>query len=289
MVKVHAELWVSLQDQPERRGANCIDLGNSNFAARWGHSGNLNPVASLVPSCTACVDKHLGNNCENEEELPQFITEQCKLCADWETSTQSGLLDFNPPDDFPPSEIPPSGKLKPKVLSHSMLVAAVRKTHEMVSTGQWEVKNGKAFLATFAINDNFRCKVTENAWNAWQLSLATQNKNTHPEEHSYMMKRLEMDPQDFSVVKLPALWVRGALLTQHIDVVMHLVFLGVIKTCVQHTQLWATKRNKHTGFLRHVENVLESIQSLSLNWCKALPCSQGKLGGWVSENCLAFS
>ena len=39
MVKVHAELWVSLQDQPERRGANCIDLGNSNMAARWGHSG----------------------------------------------------------------------------------------------------------------------------------------------------------------------------------------------------------------------------------------------------------
>jgi hypothetical protein len=74
----------------------------------------------------------------------------------------------------------------------------------------------------------------------------------------------------------------------HIDVVMHLIFLGVVKTFVQHVQIWAKRKGKNEGLLCQVSGVLESVQVLGLSWCKAMPYSKGKLGGWVSENYLAL-
>ena len=41
MVRVHFEIIVTLQDQPERRSCNGIMSGKGNYAARWGYSCNI--------------------------------------------------------------------------------------------------------------------------------------------------------------------------------------------------------------------------------------------------------
>ncbi len=199
------------------------------------------------------------------------------------------MLDFEPMKDFPALEVPVSGKLKPKSLDYGVLKEAVRKTHEKISRGEWQVKQGRAFLKALAINKDLRCRVTDNAWNAHQLALSVENKDKAPLEHGYLADQFNENPQSFTMVELPVLWCRGVLLKQHVDVIMHLVFLGVLKTSIIQFNFWAKKKGKHRSFVRHAEGVLESIQALGLKWCKAIPYSSGKLGGWVSENYLALS
>jgi hypothetical protein len=91
--------------------------------------------------------------------------------------------------------------------------------------------------------------------------------------------------------KFPTFWERGIELSQHVDAVMHLLFLGVQKTTVLMIQDWATSRGKNVPFVKHqaAERSLAEIQKLGLDWCKALPYNGGKLGGWVSENYLAMA
>lgn len=129
----------------------------------------------------------------------------------------------------------------------------------------------------------------ENARNARNFLDAKKDKVDMPENFAYLSLLQKENPKDFEPLEVPALWSRGVLLEQHVDVVMHLVFLGVIKTFVQHVQIWAKRKGKNEGFLRQMSGVLDSVQGLGLSWCKALPYSKGKLGGWVSENYLALA
>jgi hypothetical protein len=69
-------------------------------------------------------------------------------------------------------------------------------------------------------------------------------------------------------------------LHQHLEVIMHLLFLGVVKTTIQMIQEWT--KNKFG-----IEITLESIQYFQLDWCRGLSYNAGKLGGCVSENYLA--
>ena len=86
----------------------------------------------------------------------------------------------------------------------------------------------------------------------------------------------------------PALWTRGIELCQHIDVPMHLIFLGVLHTCVQMVHGWMTKRHKSASFSCYTKNSPECIQKLNISWCKCIACKSGNFGGWVSENYLSL-
>jgi hypothetical protein len=87
----------------------------------------------------------------------------------------------------------------------------------------------------------------------------------------------------------PALWTRGVDLSKHIDVPMHLTFLGAVHTSLQMVHDWMTKRHKYASFIRYTKNSLESIQKLGLSWCKCIAYKSGNLGGWVSENYLSLA
>jgi hypothetical protein len=47
-------------------------------------------------------------------------------------------------------------------------------------------------------------------------------------------------------------------------------------------------KRKGTSFKSYASGVLERVQVLNLDWAKALPFGEGTLGGWVSDNCLAW-
>jgi len=57
-------------------------------------------------------------------------------------------------------------------------------------------------------------------------------------------------PELYAMWSFPATWQRGVQLDQHIDVIMHLLFLGVIKTIMQNIQEWMVKRNKGSAFIQ---------------------------------------
>jgi len=110
-VRVHLELFVSLQDQPERRSANYIMLGTSRYTARWGLALDFIAVASGIPACNNCLASMMV-------DPKGHVARQCTECVNWDTDVHSGLLDFTPPIHYPKDLVPPSGKLTPKRLSY---------------------------------------------------------------------------------------------------------------------------------------------------------------------------
>jgi hypothetical protein len=87
----------------------------------------------------------------------------------------------------------------------------------------------------------------------------------------------------------PALWDRGVQLEQHIDVVMHLLFLGVVRSTLEMVQEWSKRRGKNAAFIRYLEGTLESLQVLGIDWWCCMAYKSGKFGGWVLENYVGAS
>lgn len=100
--------------------------------------------------------------------------------------------------------------------------------------------------------------------------------------------KLANDPGSCTNIwNFPVMWDRGVELSQREDVVMHLVFLGVVKTFIKILQDWMKERGKSDTFLKYTEDTLEAIQILCLSWRHCTPYKNGKLGGCISENYLA--
>jgi hypothetical protein len=55
-----AELFMSLGDQPERRGGNILQLGNSRSHACWRYACDYAQLLDVIPSCPKCFDEMLN-------------------------------------------------------------------------------------------------------------------------------------------------------------------------------------------------------------------------------------
>ncbi len=85
-------------------------------------------------------------------------------------------------------------------------------------------------------------------------------------------------PEKYTVWKAPAIWTRGTDLVQSIDVIMHLLFLGVVKTVVISLDEWLKLRGKSERFLS-CACYLSAVSELQLSWCEVIIFSGGKMAG----------
>ena len=106
----HLELFVSLQDQPERQSANYIMLGTSSYTARWGLVLDFVSVASGIPACKNYLKFMLRHS------STRHIASQCRDCVNWYTDVDSGLLDFPHPDHYPVDHIKPQQAITASIL-----------------------------------------------------------------------------------------------------------------------------------------------------------------------------
>jgi hypothetical protein len=60
-------------------------------------------------------------------------------------------------------------------------------------------------------------------------------------------------PEKFMTWEYKALWNRGVQLSHHVDVAMHLIFSGVVKTVIQMVHDWSKKRGKKAAFIRYLQ------------------------------------
>ena len=279
MVNIHFELFCTLQDQPERRSANYIMLGTSNYTARWGVAGDFAAVVSGIPACKTCWSNLLQDD----------VRVLCEDCVNWDTNSRNGLMDFKPPLDYPESEVPSSGKLSPKRLTYAILQEVVETAHEKFVNMDWTKKNVQKFLTVHGVNTEACNAVLERANNCLSLTMEKAYFDTNGPTIDYdsLLKRQREQPEMFERWSFPALWNRGCDLDQHIDVAMHLVFLGVMKTTIIKITEWLKIRVKHAAFTVYANGIFESVQRYGLNWCRTMPYKNGTLGGWVSENFLA--
>ncbi|KAL7559212.1 hypothetical protein ACA910_013107 [Epithemia clementina (nom. ined.)] len=93
----------------------------------------------------------------------------------------------------------------------------------------------------------------------------------------------------FAVYKGPVTWDSDADINDNVDVVMHLLFLGIVKSAIEQTTKWLKNQMKYGSFVKTTDGLLDMVQHLNLDWCRVLGFQRGKLGGCVLENYLGFA
>ena len=97
-------------------------LGGSRYTAQWGLALDFAAVAVGIPACKNCLSLLAPST--SPIDVPQ-----CSECVNWDTMAKSGLLDFDPPPDYPQDLMLLSGKLSPKRILHDVMMAAVQTAH----------------------------------------------------------------------------------------------------------------------------------------------------------------
>ncbi len=249
-VIVYLDLLASLQDQPERCSANCIMLGTSKYTACWGLAMDIGAVASRVLSCASCLSL-LTNG---------IINSNCSICVNWDLRRDSILLHFPSPMNYPPSMLSEHAMLKPLVITYDVLKHAVRAAHNGFVNNGWSSSNVKIYLHVHGINTEALQDILECAKNFKAMMDLPEGE---PQRVALMIKQCS-HPELFTMWKFPTLWCRNVHLSQHIDVIMHLLFLGVVKSSMQNFLDFFALRGKQAAFLKHSNTLLESVQKLHL-------------------------
>ena len=281
MVRVYVDILLTMQDQPERRSANHLLGGNSNYTARWGYSFHLKSTYSKIPACTDCIRKLFKKE----------KTSGCNLCAAWDfdTNNNGSILDFEYPANYPDSEKSVDRKLSPFRITYESLKNAVTKTHQSILEKEWSKDEATSYLKMQGITVKSVNRIIQNAMNVRNHTNACKEKELNREAYALYEDLKRTSPHEFEQWQFPTMWTRGTTITMVLDAIMHLVFLGAMKICVELNQDWLGLRTKGPKFAEFVSGRLESIQSLNLDWCKALSFNGGKLSGWVSENYVAMA
>ena len=250
MKRVYGEMIASIQDQPERRGANNLMLGSSSHAARWGYKFDAKLNAHVLPSCDKCQASLVSDGQQPTE---------CTECLSWKMDKEQYLL------------------------SYSNLQKVVNTTLDELKSQTIKDTQASEILTANCINSEAAAMILEHATN----EIGREYIREHGLAGQLEAMNL-LSPADFQLWVTPVLWNRPRMTIQkHIEALMHMYFLGIQKTSMIEQQKWLAKKGKLSQFKRFIKGVPESVQEYALAWCKASPYGEGKFGGKVSENYLA--
>ena len=291
MRPVYLETFASLQDQPERRDMLFLARGNATYHARWGYSMDCTALNTVLLPCSTCLESLKNEARDSTTYLTaKWRTGQCDICSCWANSLPSKHLRFPPPKGYPVDKIADDGLIPAIRLSFPILRQVVDEVHEKVKTNKWTDKEAIAYLRVNCLSSKATGEIVARAKNCSLLEhlLQTTAGNVLSDEYLAISEEKANYPELYQRWPFPSLWDDSIPLERYGDVPMHLLFLGVGKTLVLDTQEWLKARNIHSSFVLYASNVLASVEALQLGWCKVLPYSSGKFGGWVSENYLAL-
>jgi hypothetical protein len=269
LVYVYADILASLQDQIERRSSNCVMLGSSTHSARWGHVCDISAISGQLPSCQTCWTSL-------SSDIATSSTCHGKSCLNWDTLNSS----YKKPKLYPKDiDVGENDLISSKRLSYVTLCAAVEKTIDSMTRQdrrqRWNKTTASCYLSSEGINGDLIEKVAE-----------------------YAKRRLQATDRNVSELPTwsnPIFWRRGVSLASHIDVPMHLIFLGIVKATVGTINEWCSKYGWNLIVDSRTNISLDTIKKLNLNWCRSIPLWKSantrelSTSGWVSENYLAMA
>jgi hypothetical protein len=287
-VQVSAHLICVTQDQPERRGFNGLLLGGKAYHARWGWSFNTSDVREKMPPCANCLSEL--------KKTKRGETAELRICEDcfnfWSSPAE---MNHDGENDYPDSELDDdisllgvtSKTLKCQKLSFSILKDVARRAHEKIVAAQWTKSTARAYLSRFCLNTQSQDELIQCASNSATYKRAQDENNV--EVIAACNALMAEEPEKHGKWKYPAMWDSGLTLQQVTEPCMHLLFLGLMKNNCFQIQEWAAMRNQYSAMRRELEKRTVVLDELHLGWCKIQPYRGEKLGGWVSENFMAFA
>lgn len=177
------------------------------------------------------------------------------------------MLHSNPPDNYP-KDIDGVKLMKrfiPFQLTFEVLGQAVKTADSEFVNCRWNKRNVEDYLHTFCINANAVSGIIKVSENILTMNHLVKNKAEHQSNYKAIMNCKTMNPKHYKPWLVPARWKRNVKLQQHIDVIMNLLFLGIVRTVTSHIQTWEKLRGKYTSFLLYVSGVLETLGVFNLN------------------------
>jgi hypothetical protein len=119
---------------------------------------------------------------------------------------------------------------------------------------------------------------------------ASEEKDSNPSRFQHLQECRQIDPKRFQKYELPSAWYEFPDVKQYVDVPMHLLMLGVVKSAMLRIGTWLRVRTQKSLFLLMTDSVLGAVKALNVEWCKILEYpTTDKFGGWISENFLGMS
>ena len=274
-VYVHFEIIAALGDQPERRQINYLSNGNGLYSARYGHSCNINAISDILPSCIDCDKIIRSNKC--------VIQRSCNQCLRWDIMSNQSLCFTEPPNGYPTNKLEGNHKLRPRKLDWLMLIEAIDETSNSYITKIWTRKNCYAYLNIFGISNRGVEKVLYHCDNVLALKKA-KNNELDKIETSLLYDHARRNPSEFQKWEGGPYWKSTINIKSFIDVVMHLLFLGITKSCKDLISE-ALDNDQSTILIRKKRAQLYNVmKEWGLCWMQLLDSSSG----WVSENYLGF-
>jgi hypothetical protein len=162
-------------------------------------------------------------------------------------------------------------------------------THDKICNGSWDQKNATAYMRVHCLNTNCISEVIRLALNCKLYSDADAGKEANPELFELYQEESEDNPENYKPFPIPFLWNCDIPIEIYVDAIMHLMFLGVVRTTRVDVQEWLKSQGKLTSLFAFCKDVLDQVKGLSISWCCILPYSKGSFGGWVYENYYAFA
>ena len=284
-----AEMFLSLGDQPERRGGNCLLAGNSKSHRRWRYCCDISQLRNVFPACQECVE---SMKAADSELSTTAMRRECNHCTNWMLcNLDSPLLRYDVAASFPKGYVlgglqaPPDyqGRVSPILLDYEQLKDIIITTHNNICAQKWTPNESLTYLGANGISRKYAKKVVKNAKNCLKHRIAFENREKEEEEYLEVDLQKQKHPMDFEMAKIPSVWDRDVPLNLYVDTPMHLLFLGIAKTVFWYVGLWCSRSGRGDAFLKAGSLRLASLDRLKLQWLSFNVSTFMTWKGWVSE------
>ena len=111
------------------------------------------------------------------------------------------------------------------------------------------------------------------------------DKDSMTEDQAYVIKDSIANEGKYIPWHGSAFWNGKLELKQFVDALMHLIFLGVMKSTKKLISKWIQMSRRTKSFNELTRGLLTPIIEMGLDWCKVIEVESG----WVSDNYLAFA
>jgi hypothetical protein len=292
--------YARLQDQPERRKDLCLMPGQARYHPRFNMSCDAWLLLPVLRTCDGCVAK-----------LRQGILPKgCKSCVCWDAL--AGLAPEAPPEilqrlklglpkNYPRTHLEndlgieyltADSRVLPFVLTAERLRCSLDLVFTNLVEGWWTPQTAAVFMKRECFMEAFAKNILQRAINKKSLQEINNGMSEESSAHQGAIRRDALKhPLEYQKPDSPSGWDAPGGLLIYLDVLMHLLFLGVVKSTLKTLRVWLCKQGKNKEFLRFTGDFNEVLRNtVGMDWLKCQEYgSTGKFGGWVSENFLGFS
>ena len=154
---------------------------------------------------------------------------------------------------------------------------------EKFENGHWSEKEVMSYTSSHGINRLGQNKIIAHCCNKMAHNLYKDEVNN--EDGLLVTQDYEKYPDKYCRWKGGPYWKSNLKLFQFVDVLMHLLFLGITKSTREIIYDWIVESKRQNEYKLFSNIIFNLVSDMGLDWCKLLVSKSG----WVSDNYVAFA